>query len=144
MKRKIFKCVEFTIVFSLFLLLSFSTILGALEEGYASNGNITAIYYYCGDGICSKGENCKSCPEDCGACELINETAICGNGICEATETCSNCPSDCKCTVTFQAPITGLLTFLGGAWSLGIGVATILILVLVLFLLKRKEPIKIK
>jgi len=44
----------------------------------------------CGDTICSTayGENCGSCPADCGVCP-------CGNYICDPGETCSNCPGDC-------------------------------------------------
>ncbi|MCH9648399.1 MAG: heterocycloanthracin/sonorensin family bacteriocin [Deltaproteobacteria bacterium] len=49
----------------------------------------------CGDGICAGGmpplgENCESCPVDCGgAC------SICGNGYCGGTERCFNCEADC-------------------------------------------------
>ncbi len=44
----------------------------------------------CGDGQCSAGEQCLSCPEECGAC-----TSSCGNGICEQGEDCRSCPVDC-------------------------------------------------
>ncbi|MEO8699902.1 MAG: heterocycloanthracin/sonorensin family bacteriocin [Kofleriaceae bacterium] len=41
----------------------------------------------CGNGTCSAGETCSSCPSDCGSC--------CGNGRCEGTETCDSCAGDC-------------------------------------------------
>jgi len=43
----------------------------------------------CGNTICEADEDCGSCPEDCGNC--------CGNAICEADEDCSSCPEDCVC-----------------------------------------------
>ena len=45
----------------------------------------------CGDGECSSGESCSSCPADCGQC------TSCGDGVCsvEAGESCTSCPSDC-------------------------------------------------
>ena len=46
---------------------------------------------YCGDGICNFGENCASCPKDCGPCE------VCGNEICEEGEDCETCEEDCPC-----------------------------------------------
>ncbi|MCJ7816955.1 MAG: Ig-like domain-containing protein, partial [Candidatus Aenigmarchaeota archaeon] len=44
---------------------------------------------YCNDTICNGGENCSSCPQDCGVC------IACGIGGCQAGETCSSCPADC-------------------------------------------------
>ncbi len=45
----------------------------------------------CGNGQCQPAyqENCYSCPADCGSC--------CGNGFCETPygETCTSCPGDC-------------------------------------------------
>ena len=45
----------------------------------------------CGDTVCDAlgGENCSTCPADCGAC--------CGDGWCQANqgETCHSCESDC-------------------------------------------------
>jgi hypothetical protein len=50
----------------------------------------------CGDGICSAGESCTTCPSDCisGTIPL----AQCGNGVCEAGdgETYASCPADCR------------------------------------------------
>lgn len=46
----------------------------------------------CGDQTCdaSKGENCSTCPQDCGVCPL------CGNQVCEPpSETCGTCVQDC-------------------------------------------------
>jgi hypothetical protein len=41
----------------------------------------------CGDGTCS-GEDCNSCPQDCGG------ACVCGDGACEG-EDCSSCEQDC-------------------------------------------------
>ena len=43
----------------------------------------------CNDGICDSGagEDCGTCPGDCGAC-------VCGDGVCEG-ETCATCAADC-------------------------------------------------
>ena len=45
----------------------------------------------CGNDICEPAyqETCKSCPQDCGGC--------CGNNFCDVqfSETCDNCPEDC-------------------------------------------------
>ena len=49
----------------------------------------------CGDGKCSKdsGENCQNCQSDCGPCGQV-----CGDGVCNGAESCLNCASDCgKC-----------------------------------------------
>ena len=76
----------------------------------------------CGDGKCDKGigEDCNTCPSDCGECLRTpvcgdarcdpEETpiacpqdctlkVICGNGICDPAENCWDCPKDCKCAV---------------------------------------------
>ncbi len=56
--------------------------------GTGKCGTVTA---YCGSGSCVSwvGENCDTCPEDCGPC--------CGNGKCQTyyLETCESCPKDC-------------------------------------------------
>jgi hypothetical protein len=44
----------------------------------------------CGDGQCTVGESCVSCPDDCGACD-----PVCGDGFCQGAEHCSSCPFDC-------------------------------------------------
>jgi len=41
----------------------------------------------CGDGVCGSGEFCFTCPADCGTC--------CGDGKCAADENCQNCTEDC-------------------------------------------------
>ncbi len=45
----------------------------------------------CGDAICAPGEDCLSCPADCGGC--------CGDGACSDPhgEDCATCPADCPC-----------------------------------------------
>lgn len=43
----------------------------------------------CGDNSCSNGEDCNSCPADCGVC------SVCGDGTCDPSEDCSSCPGDC-------------------------------------------------
>ena len=44
----------------------------------------------CGNGLCEPGEDCMSCPFDCGTC-----APSCGNGLCEPGEDCMSCPFDC-------------------------------------------------
>jgi hypothetical protein len=62
----------------------------------------------CGNGSCeaTKGENCTTCPKDCGCasgsiCQSgsCQASSSCGNGSCEAakSENCSTCPQDCGC-----------------------------------------------
>jgi outer membrane protein assembly factor BamB len=46
----------------------------------------------CGNGVCSPLENCSSCAQDCGTCQI---TLFCGDNVCNNGETCSNCASDC-------------------------------------------------
>ena len=45
---------------------------------------------HCGDGTCSPVENCRICPQDCGAC-----APICGDTFCDTPETHGSCPGDC-------------------------------------------------
>jgi len=45
---------------------------------------------FCGDGTCDAGEDCNSCPADCGQC-----VGDCGNSICDADESCQTCAIDC-------------------------------------------------
>lgn len=58
----------------------------------------------CGDAVCDAGEDCASCPADCGPC------ATCGNAMCEAGENCTNCPADCGAC----SPTCGNMTCEGG------------------------------
>jgi hypothetical protein len=50
----------------------------------------------CGDGMCSAGESCLTCPSDCLSGTVT--VAQCGNGVCEAgnDETYVSCPADCR------------------------------------------------
>jgi uncharacterized protein YkwD len=69
--------------------------LGAGSGSGGSTGNATGgssgtgTMVMCGDAVCDAGEDCASCPGDCGAC------ATCNNGVCEMGEACDNCPADC-------------------------------------------------
>lgn len=56
--------------------------------GEGNNTVVTTVnLLVCGNGTCSAGENCQSCPSDCGAC--------CGNGACDWFEACDTCGQDC-------------------------------------------------
>jgi cysteine-rich repeat protein len=44
----------------------------------------------CGDGTCSMLENCRLCPQDCGACPVT-----CGDYLCDLGEDHASCPGDC-------------------------------------------------
>ena len=57
---------------------------GYYDGGYIVKAGAPNV---CGDGNCAGGENCASCPGDCGAC--------CGNNVCDNAETCGSCPQDC-------------------------------------------------
>jgi hypothetical protein len=61
------------------------------SAGYFDGGYITTkgAVNPCGDGACNNGENCSSCPGDCGPCEW------CGDGKCNNGENCSSCSQDC-------------------------------------------------
>lgn len=58
----------------------------------------------CGDGTCSTGETCDSCPLECGLCIGSN---LCGNRSCESNETRATCPYDCPCTSPCPGPLDG-------------------------------------
>jgi hypothetical protein len=45
---------------------------------------------HCGDSQCGGGEDCQSCPTDCGQCP-----AYCGDGTCDTYEAAGSCPADC-------------------------------------------------
>ncbi len=51
-------------------------------------------YLYCGDGVCSPGESCSTCPKDCGTC-----SASCSDGVKDGNETGVDCggPSCSPC-----------------------------------------------
>lgn len=59
---------------------------------------------YCGDWMCSIGEDCYSCPEDCGT----SCYEYCGDGICQASESCSDCSYDCgSCSENRSVAVNG-------------------------------------
>lgn len=65
----------------------------------------TAPYFepLCGDWACSVGEDCNSCPEDCGSC-----SGYCGDGICQSSESCSSCSYDCgSCSENRSVVVNG-------------------------------------
>jgi hypothetical protein len=61
-------------------------------EDVCSYNQCVAPTGYCDDGDCNNGENCDTCPEDCGSCSVP-----CGDDYCDAGagETCDNCEADC-------------------------------------------------
>jgi hypothetical protein len=67
----------------------------------------------CGNGTCELGENCSTCPSDCGAC------TGCGDGVCiKGTEDCASCPADCcatTCTESTKCAGDQFCKFLEGA-----------------------------
>jgi len=52
---------------------------------------------YCGDKTCGAGEDCQSCPHDCGQCTDFGPPKGCGDTVCDASmgEDCQSCPKDC-------------------------------------------------
>jgi len=83
----------------------------------------------CGDGACSGGENCQTCPADCGSCcgnlscdLALGETCstcpadcgacpVCGDKACSGGENCATCPGDCgKCPVCGDKACNGIET----------------------------------
>lgn len=54
---------------------------------------------YCGDRDCGSGEDCSSCPRDCGSCPS------CGDGTCNGSDDCTSCPGDCgSCVACMSSP----------------------------------------
>jgi hypothetical protein len=69
----------------------------ALTKTLASGSNylnITVVGPYCGDAICNNGENCATCPGDCG----ITSGQVCCGGTVYTGECCSD--SDCSSGAT--------------------------------------------
>lgn len=69
------------------------------ENSYSCPSDCGYPSAYCGDGVCNGGENSYSCPLDCGS-----TTPVCGDGLCSANEQFC-CPQDCGVSV---APVSGL------------------------------------
>ena len=66
----------------------------------------------CGNEVCDNGEDCNTCPGDCGVCPppTSSPTASCGNGVCDNGEDCNTCPGDCgACPPPTSSP-TAILT----------------------------------
>ena len=64
------------------------------HEDHEMMRQMRVVYDNCdNDGLCEAGEDCVSCPLDCG----VFSGAECGNGLCEIGdgETCLSCPQDC-------------------------------------------------
>jgi hypothetical protein len=64
-----------------------NTTYGEGDFGTPGEGNPDCDGQECGNESCEDGEDCVTCPEDCGAC--------CGNGVCGDDEDCASCPQDC-------------------------------------------------
>lgn len=70
------------------------------QDALFSNIGLThldLIAYYCGDNTCSNGEDCSSCPQDCGECQNDNGGGGGGgNGFAPAcTSTCASLNYSC-------------------------------------------------
>jgi spore coat protein A len=76
---------------------------------------------YCnGDDTCDPGEDCRSCPADCGQVS----GASCGNGLCEGGdgENCLTCAADCGGKQSGSASKQFCCGALGGTGNIGCGV----------------------
>lgn len=116
-----------------------SSIWTTPENFGTRNMNVTAgaASKRCGDGACSGGETCSSCPVDCGMCWQVS----CGDSVCSPGESYSTCPKDCTAQPTTTAkpssgweivitPETG--SFLG---TLGLILGAIILLILLILLI---------
>lgn len=63
--------------------------VGAAAGGDTAGAD-TAAAPECGDSFCNGGEDCQTCPLDCGQCP-----PGCPDGQCMGTESCQTCPQDC-------------------------------------------------
>jgi hypothetical protein len=57
----------------------------------------------CGDDTCDPGEDCATCPEDCGECDPCNHDGVCDDA---DGENAQNCCDDC-CTHCVLSDMTG-------------------------------------
>lgn len=66
------------------------SVLAARAHG--GDGNADAPDVGCGNDVCSEGETCETCVEDCGECE---PEPACPDDLCNGVETCETCEADC-------------------------------------------------
>ena len=93
--------------------------MGVLRTGLVVVCMLVGQYAFakCGNHRCEAGENCSTCPADCGctmglSCVSGSCEAVCGNGYCAgANENCNTCPADCGC-----ASGTGCAYFPQSSW----------------------------
>ena len=57
-----------------FLVMAF--FLGTLVSEISGGAIVAGVYEWCGDGTCNNNENCTTCEEDCGECEIPEKTSI--------------------------------------------------------------------
>ena len=76
---------------------------GDCVDGTSCQGGACAVV--CGDKQCGTGEDCATCPDDCGSC--------CGNGACDHGELCGTCAADCC------SPTPGFVKVAAGSFWMG-------------------------
>ena len=73
----------------------YNKISNLLSEGIILLKNMEV---FCGDKLCSFGEDCNNCQTDCGNCDIY----YCGDNTCNNDETCITCETDCEeCNILF-------------------------------------------
>ena len=76
--------------------------VGGSGDSGESPGDLSVIYDpiysgFCGDGVCGFGEDCNSCPQDCGVCP-IDDSAFISQSV--PTQMIWACPSSVSLTFT--------------------------------------------
>ena len=75
------------------------------DEGAVGTASIVISTAACNDdGACDAGEDCATCPTDCGVC------GTCGDGVCDPTEDCNSCSADCPQCISFAGDVVPLFT----------------------------------